>query len=63
MTHLAEASAAQMKRRLAAAGAGANFHAAFAPTAAPYWRTPRGLPGVAGTLLRNGLMSSPPRRV
>ena len=29
----------------------------------PYWRALRRLSGVAGTLLRNGLMSSPPRRV
>ena len=33
---------------------------AAAPT---YWRALRRLSGVAGTLLRNGLMSSPPRRV
>jgi hypothetical protein len=59
----AEASAAQMKRRLAAAHACRTFHAVVTVRCRNYWRTVRGLSGVAGVLLRNGLMSSPPRRV
>jgi hypothetical protein len=56
-----EASAADLKRRLPEGIAVAEL--SRGDDVRRYWRTVRGLPGVAGALLRNGLMSSPPRRV
>ena len=56
-----EASATDLKRRLPVEIAGPGL--SRGDDAWRYCRTVRGLPGVAGVLLRNGLMSSPPRRV